>query len=126
MPVTDAIAQAKISRGTYYQLETKALAAMLRALMPGASDEDPTGHGKQIEALQAKIDKLEKDKRRLERLLQMTRKVLEPGPLTTGKGRLPKRSSARAGSSASPTSKRKKAISRPSTSSTPKPSADEP
>ena len=33
-PVTEAIAQAGISRATYYQLETRALSAMLRALGP--------------------------------------------------------------------------------------------
>ena len=38
-PVTDAIAEAGISRGTYYQLETRALSAMLRALGPLASAE---------------------------------------------------------------------------------------
>src|SRR5438270_8570674 len=36
-PVTDAIAETKISRGTYYQLEAKALNAMLAALNPIAS-----------------------------------------------------------------------------------------
>ena len=37
VPVTDAITQAKISRATYYQLETRALQAMLAALNPLAA-----------------------------------------------------------------------------------------
>src|SRR5258708_2028824 len=36
-PVTDAIVRAKISRGTYYQLETRALKAILAAMNPLAS-----------------------------------------------------------------------------------------
>src|SRR2546423_3901723 len=39
-PVTDAVEEAQISRPLYYQLETKAVRAMLAALQPGA---DPTG-----------------------------------------------------------------------------------
>ena len=38
--VSDAIAEAQISRQMYYQLEEKALAAMLRAVSPGATSED--------------------------------------------------------------------------------------
>src|SRR5687767_7650661 len=37
LPVTDAIVQAKISRATYYQLETRALQAMLAAMNPLAA-----------------------------------------------------------------------------------------
>ena len=36
-PVTTAIAEHGISRPLYYQLETKALVGMMRALIPGAS-----------------------------------------------------------------------------------------
>ena len=39
-PVTDAIKTAGISRGTYYQLETRALSAMLRSLGPTPSLEE--------------------------------------------------------------------------------------
>src|SRR5437588_38379 len=36
-PVTTAIAEHGISRPLYYQLETKAVVAMMRALVPGAN-----------------------------------------------------------------------------------------
>src|SRR5688572_32482695 len=41
-PVTTAVEELAISRGTYYQLETKAILAMLRALAPGA-ETNPDG-----------------------------------------------------------------------------------
>src|SRR5919204_1852374 len=40
-PVTDAIEQAQISRGHYYQLEERALQAILEAVEPGASPGRP-------------------------------------------------------------------------------------
>jgi hypothetical protein len=91
--VTEAIAEAQISRGTYYELEERALKAMIAALMPTSVD---SGSGsaetpaKRIAELEAKVTKLEREKRRGERLLLLTRKVLKPGPVTTGAGR-PKR-----------------------------------
>lgn len=133
VPVTDAIAAAKISRGTYYQLE--ALAAMLTALSPSSSDSSTSSASKEVEALQARVDKLETDKRRLERLLQLATKVVKPGPLTTGKGRPPKpkpktklgRGSTKNGRAASPDSPTPvKPMKSPSRRSTPKPSAVEP
>ena len=76
-PVSDAIAEAGISRGGYYQLETRALRAMVRALMPGASEgEEETSPLRQMAALEAKVKKLEQARRRGERLLAMTRKVM--------------------------------------------------
>ena len=93
MPVTDAISQAKISRGTYYQLETRALRAMLGALTPGA---EPDGRGagmtKQIAELEKKVARLEQEKRRAERLLFLTKQVVK-GPVTIGTGR-PRRKTA--------------------------------
>lgn len=87
-PVTEAIAEAQMSRGTYYQLETKALQAMLTALAPGA-ESAPGGEGPQarIAQLEEKVHKLERDKRRAERLLFLTRQVLRPGPTVSGVGR---------------------------------------
>lgn len=93
-PVTDAITEAKISRGTYYQMETRALNAMLGALNPLAGN----GEGKkahpsvaQIEELQERVARLEREKRRTQRLLLLTRKAVR-APLTTGRrGRLPKK-----------------------------------
>ena len=40
--VTEAIAEMQISRGTYYKLETTALAAMLTALTPGVEGASST------------------------------------------------------------------------------------
>lgn len=91
-PVTTAIEQAKISRGLYYQLETKALNAMLRALAPGA-DGDPTPDGSgmtaRIRQLEAQVARAEAAQRRAERLLFLARK-LTPGPVKTARGRPPK------------------------------------
>ena len=94
-PVTEAIAQAKISRGMYYQLETRALHAMLAALNPltgtsanGAVDRSLAAS--RIAELETKVQRLEQDKRRGERLLMLTRKTLR-APLITGhRGRWPK------------------------------------
>ena len=92
-PVTDAIHQAKIARGTYYQMETRALNAMLAALNPLATAAEtavPDLSAHRIEALLARIAQLEQEKRRTQRLLLLTRKSIR-SPLTTGRrGRLPK------------------------------------
>ena len=91
-PVTQAIAQAKISRGTYYQMETRALNAMLTALNPLATVAQsavPDLSATRIEALMSRIQHLEQEKRRTQRLLLLTRKSIR-APLTTGRrGRLP-------------------------------------
>jgi hypothetical protein len=120
VPVTDAIGEAQISRGTYYQLEERALEAMLRALTPGS---EPNAGGaseaqaRRVEELEGKIASLERDKRRMERLLLLTRKVVKTGPLTTGAGRPSRRmpavaqarasSSTSSGGSASPSSRKR-------------------
>lgn len=106
MPVSDAIETAQISRGLYYQLETKAVRGMLAALAPGA---DPTGQPvgmlEKLKQAEAKVTRLERDKRRLERLLFVTKQVVRPGPMaigTGGPGRPPKdRSSTKDGKSSS-------------------------
>jgi len=129
-PVTDVIEGLEISRQTYYHLEDKALRAMLGAMMPGASDtpESAAIPARRIADLEAQVQKLEQDKRRLERLLHLTRRVLKPGPVTTPDGMGGKRgwpkgrprkttSSENAGSSASPVSTTTKTSS--PTSSTP-------
>jgi hypothetical protein len=80
-PVSDAIAQAKISRGTYYQLETRALNAMLSALNPLATAKrraPPDLSAHRIEALTERIKALEQDKRRMRRLMMLARKAREP------------------------------------------------
>jgi hypothetical protein len=101
-PVTDAIVEAKISRGHYYQLEEKALEAILQAMEPGASPGRPVETTTRLLQMEEKIGELEAAKRRLERLLQMTRKVLKPGPMKSARGRPP---SKRDGKSALPSSR---------------------
>lgn len=92
-PVTEAIGQAKISRGTYYQMETRALNAMLAALNPLATVSEaavPDLSATRIEALLERITQLEQEKRRTQRLLLLTRKTIR-APLTTGhRGRISK------------------------------------
>ena len=124
-PVTDAIAQAQVSRGLYYQLEERALRAMLRALAPGAEAKDSDeasgadGYLKRIGELEARLKTLETEKRRAERLLLLTRKVLPKGKVSSGRGRPPKATAA------SSTAEEKK--SHPSsTSSGPRPSMPSP
>ncbi len=88
-PVTDVVEEHKISRMTYYKLESRALAGMLSALLPGAESDPASSSTARIQQLEEKVARLEKDKRRAERLLFMTKRVLKPGALTLGTG--PKR-----------------------------------
>jgi hypothetical protein len=101
-PVTDAIVEAGISRGTYYKLETQALNAMLRALGPLATAEgQETSPLRQIAMLETKVRDLERARRRSQRLLLMTRRVMRRGEKKTR--------STPGGSIPSPRSKRKSA-----------------
>ena len=89
-PVTEAITEAGISRPLYYQLEEKALKAMLRALMPGTEAEPSNGADgltRRVTELEARLQRAEIEKRRAERLLFLARKVLPKGRMTTGPGR---------------------------------------
>lgn len=89
-PVTSAIEDAGISRGFYYQLETKALNAMLLALAPGAdSDASPNAAGlhQRIKQLEDKLAKAEAAQRRAERMLFVQRKLTSSGPVKTHRGR---------------------------------------
>ena len=88
-PVTTAIEEASISRGFYYQLETKALNAMLLALAPGADGDaspDATGLHSRIKQLEDKLVKAEAAQRRAERMLFLRGKLI-PGPVKTHRGR---------------------------------------
>ncbi len=115
-PVSDAIAQARISRGTYYHLETRALNAMLAALNPlaaSASDgsADLSAAAQRIEHLEATVKRLEQDNRRAQRLLLLTRKSLRVPLASPRRGRPPKAaspSSSEAGAGDSPASKTKR------------------
>jgi hypothetical protein len=96
-PVTTVVEELGISRASYYQLETKALVAMLTALAPGAegtATADSASTASRIARLEQKVTHLEQDKRRLERLLYLARRILPQGPVTTGPGRTPNRHSS--------------------------------
>jgi hypothetical protein len=89
--VTDAIGQAGISRQLYYLLEERALLAMLQALSTTSLESEAAEQGlnleKEVARLKARVKKLEAEKRRADRLLFLTRKVVKPGVLTSGRGR---------------------------------------
>ena len=107
-PVTTAIEEAQISRGFYYQLETKALNAMLLALAPGADGDpspDATGLTARIAQLEEKVAKAEAAQRRAERLLFLQRK-LSPGPVKTSRGRPPKQPTKPTTTSSTPAGRR--------------------
>ena len=93
-PVTEAIAEAKISRGLYYQLETRALWAMLLALNPAAASGSSTAQlsaaTTRIAQLQAQVERLQQENRRKDRLLLLTRKSLRAPVQTPHRGRWPK------------------------------------
>src|SRR5262245_39154339 len=59
--VSEAIEQEQISRQLYYQMEERALNAMLRALSPGASPEETSSAGaiQRALVLEAQVKKLE-------------------------------------------------------------------
>ena len=84
-PVTEAVTQAGISRGTYYQMETRALNAMLRVLSPTVPEDELGSPSpvRRILELEEKVKKLEQARRRSERLLVLTRKVVKGAPLGT-------------------------------------------
>ncbi len=91
-PVTTAIDESGISRGFYYQLETKALNAMLLALAPGSDGDaspDATGLHQRIKDLTEKVERAEQAQRRAERLLFLQRKLTSSGPVKTHWGRPP-------------------------------------
>ena len=96
-PVSTAIEESGISRGFYYQLETKALNAMLLALAPGSDGDaspDAAGLHHRIKELTEKVERAEQAQRRAERLLFMQRKIMSPGPVKTHRGRPPKKTTA--------------------------------
>ena len=134
-PVTDAITGTDISRQNYYQLEERALRAMLRALTPGQEQAPITGpdpqQARRIVELEGKLRELEQDKRRHERLLFLTRKVVAPGPMKLGQRGRPKKvpSSMESGPKPLRSSRSSSAMAettKPEANSTPKPSEDEP
>ncbi len=99
--VSEAIVPAEISRGHYYLLEERALKAMLEALAPGAPEGRPPEASLRIAELEKRAQQLLVEKRRAEKLLELTRKMLPKGPYKVGPGR-PRRSSTPSGKRASP------------------------
>lgn len=88
--VTTAIEELQISRPFYYQLETKALLAMLRSLAPGAdgsTNPDDATPARRIAELEREVARLEREKRRAERLWSLAKRIVPTGPLTLGVGR---------------------------------------
>lgn len=82
--VTEVIEETGITRQTYYNLEERALRAMLAALAGSCrTDDDPMKS--ELENLRAKLSRAESGRRRLERLLMLTRKVVKKGLMTTRK-----------------------------------------
>jgi hypothetical protein len=95
VPVSQAIATAKISRATYYHWETRALRAVLTALNPltaSAPDgsADLSAATARIAQLESAVKRLEQDKRRSQRLLLLTRKAMRGTPKSQHRGRWPK------------------------------------
>jgi hypothetical protein len=93
-PVTDVIAEVQMSRGTYYKLEERAVGAMLRALSPTAGPDGTDGQAlaaalSRVEELEGKLARAEQDRRRSDKLLLLTKKIVKAGPLVTGSGRPP-------------------------------------
>jgi hypothetical protein len=114
-PVSDVLEEQGISRGTYYNFEQRALEGMLAALIPltpGETSELPSASpAKRIVELEAKVAKLERDRRRHDRLLYLTQSVMGSGSVKSASGRPTKnkkksatRTSMKSGRSASRTS----------------------
>lgn len=123
-PVTTAITEHGISRPLYYQLETKGLVGMMRALVPGAnaaSSSDDATPMRQLVELEEKVVRLEQENRRLERLLFFAKKVLPAGPIAfpQKRGRKPGRRSTNDGPAPSPGSKMPATTASPTTISIP-------
>jgi hypothetical protein len=86
-PVSTAIEREGISRQTYYIWETRALNAILAAMVPTelAPGYDPSVTPEQkIGSLEKQLGQSERDKRRAERMLSLTRQALRAVPVKTG------------------------------------------
>jgi hypothetical protein len=96
-PVTEVIGEMKLSRGTYYQLEERAMRGMLRALSPTAGPDGTETAAldealARVKELEAKVGRMEQEKRRTDRLVYVMERLVKPGPVVTeGRGRPRKR-----------------------------------
>jgi hypothetical protein len=113
--VTEVIMEAGISRQSYYDFETRALQAILRALVPGAgTDSSPTTAEKRVTELEQRLKQVESEKRRAERLLLLTRKVMRTGRVKrTRRQASPKRRSSTTRGSKPSAASKKMASSKP-------------
>ncbi len=84
MGVGEAAKAAQISLPRYYQLEKKALAAMLLALSPTAGRGQPM---ERLEKLQRRSEDLEQENARQRQLLRMAKRLWGPLAETEKKGR---------------------------------------
>ena len=107
--VGEAVKEGQISRGHYYLLEKRALRAMLEALAPMGTQGRPPEASQQIHALQKRVQQLSVEKRRAERLLEATRRLIPRGSIRAGPGR-PRRRSTASGKSASPPPQKEEAV----------------
>jgi hypothetical protein len=97
-----------LSRQRYYDLETRALSAMLKALAPGGSSESAaTSPERRILELEQRVKQLETEKRRAERLLLLTRKVMRTGRAKPTRPKSKSRRSTTHGSKPSSASKKR-------------------
>lgn len=104
--VEEAAARAEITPPLYYLLEKRGLQGMLTALLPGTPADGTAAPA--LKQLQARVDELEKTKRRLERLLFLTRLTVKPGAMTQGTRKRRGPSSTKRGSSDSTRPKKAK------------------
>ncbi len=113
-PVTTAIEREQISRQTYYLWETRALQAVLAAMVPTelAPGYDPAVTPEQrIASLERQLAQSERSCQRAERMLSLTRQAIRTVPVTTGRRGRPRTkassptNSTRSGSSSSRPSK---------------------
>jgi hypothetical protein len=116
--VEDASHAAQITSQQYYQFEKKALTAMLAALVPGASTDGSMAPA--MKQMERKIRDLEIAKRRLERLLFLTRMTVKPGPMSHGKRGRPR--TVRASEDAGRTRSRRSTTSKKTSAPAPPPS----
>jgi hypothetical protein len=80
--VEEASKDGEVMPAQYYQWEKKALDGMLSALVPGAMEKGTALPA--LRQMEERIAALEATKRRLERLLSLTRMTLKSGPMTQG------------------------------------------
>jgi len=94
--VTEAAESLSISLSRYYQLETKALEGMLRALEPRGKGPQMTPE-REIKALRAQKAALEKEVRRHQTLLRAAHRTVGLGGRRTGGGSSTKRGRTKRG-----------------------------